>query len=44
MTDWAASRSFFAQKLPKNGPKMRRDCPSTVLKLLPNPPENKNSK
>ena len=44
MTDGVASRSFFAQILPENYPKMSENCPNTALKLLPNPPQNKSSK
>ena len=41
MTDWAVQSVIF---MPENCPKMRRDYPKTTLKLLPNPPKNKNSK
>ena len=44
MTDWAIHSVIFMSKLPKNSPKMRRNCPNTALKLLPNLPKKKNSK
>ena len=44
MTDWAAQSVIFMSKLSENCPKMSRDYPNTTLKLLPNPPKNKNSK
>ena len=44
MTERTVPRSFFclntAPKLPEN----EQNCPNTILKLLPNPPENKSSK
>ena len=44
MTDWIASRSFFCLNTTRIQPEIEQYYPNTTLKLLPNPPKNKNSK
>ena len=44
MTDWAVQSVIFMSKTTRKLPEIERNCPNTALKLLPNPPKNKNSK
>ena len=41
MTDGVVQSVIFMSKLPENSPKMRRNCPNTALKLLPNLPKKR---
>ena len=44
MTERIVSRSFFCQNTARKLPEIEQYDPNTALKLLPNPPKNKNSK
>ena len=44
MADWVVQSVFFCPKTTQKLPKIEQNYPNTALKLLPNPPKNKNSK